>query len=204
MPNGGAPPDNREADGRFRPGVSGNPGGRPKGLVALEAQIRDQHGPHVLAVLEKVKDEALAGDMHAAQLFLARVLGPPRVAPESLPIAEKTSQPQYSGAIAAPAEVSASTLADRILQLVHRQVTALEEKAAAEGLTPEESKMLDDHLRATLSIGKWDAGLAERLAERVQGLSDEHLHAEGEKAACGTLGITVEQLRAIRGERAAD
>ena len=27
--------------------------------------------------------------------------------------------------------------------------------------------MLDDHLRATLSIGKWDAG-SERLAERMK------------------------------------
>jgi len=50
------PPENRDAEGRFQPGVSGNPGGRPKKLRELRNAIDDAHTPEkVLAVVDKLQ-----------------------------------------------------------------------------------------------------------------------------------------------------
>lgn len=47
-------PDNRDETGRFLPGVTGNPGGRPKGIAA----IARQHTDRAMDVLVAAMDEA--------------------------------------------------------------------------------------------------------------------------------------------------
>jgi len=72
-------PDNRDAEGRFRPGVSGNPGGRPKGLRVLEEALEESRdADHVLAVVDQLRTLALEGDVQAARVYLDRMLGPVR------------------------------------------------------------------------------------------------------------------------------
>jgi Family of unknown function (DUF5681) len=70
----------RRGPGRpFPPGTSGNPGGRPRKLRDLAAAIQKAHGTsEVLAVIEKLQELALAGDVAAAKLYLERTLGPVR------------------------------------------------------------------------------------------------------------------------------
>lgn len=71
----------RRGPGRpFLPGQSGNPAGRPRRLLALEAQIRELHGPKALDVVEKLHGLAIAGNVAAAKLYLDRVLGPMKAA----------------------------------------------------------------------------------------------------------------------------
>jgi hypothetical protein len=69
----------RNADGRFRRGVSGNPGGRPRKVMALEAALEGARDPDkVLPVIDKLRELAMGGDVAAARVYLDRVLGPVR------------------------------------------------------------------------------------------------------------------------------
>jgi hypothetical protein len=74
-------PENRDEQGRFRPGASGNPGGRPRKLHEFHAAIDAAHGSaeQVIAVLDVIHARALRGDLQAAKLYLERVMGPARV-----------------------------------------------------------------------------------------------------------------------------
>jgi len=68
-----------QADGRFKPGESGNPAGRPKGaknkttLLAEEAMAEK-----VGAVVDKLVERALAGSTGAIRQFLDRTMPVPR------------------------------------------------------------------------------------------------------------------------------
>jgi len=69
----------RGGDGRFRPGVSGNPHGRPQGsrdrASVLAEQLLDGRAQ---ALTEKAVELALAGDVTALRLCLERLLPVPR------------------------------------------------------------------------------------------------------------------------------
>jgi len=68
-----------QADGRFKPGASGNPAGRPRGaknkttLLAEEAMAEK-----VGAVVDKLVERALAGSASAIRQFLDRTMPVPR------------------------------------------------------------------------------------------------------------------------------
>ena len=65
----------RLPSGRFSPGTSGNPNGRPRTeSAALRAQLAE-HGPAIAAV---VVEAAIGGDLHAAKLVLDRISPPLR------------------------------------------------------------------------------------------------------------------------------
>lgn len=64
----------------FRPGQSGNPGGRPRKLKELEARILDEFGGDVVPLLRSLLDLALppSSSIPAAKEFLDRVIGKAR------------------------------------------------------------------------------------------------------------------------------
>jgi hypothetical protein len=65
----------RLPDGRFSPGASGNPTGRPRTeSAALRAQLAE-NGPAIAAV---VIEAAIGGDLQAAKLVLDRISPPLR------------------------------------------------------------------------------------------------------------------------------
>lgn len=71
-------PDKSKHPGRFKPGVSGNPGGRPRGRAGRRAKLlRDIEGD-IPDLLRHVMDRALAGDMAAAGMLLNRTIPPLR------------------------------------------------------------------------------------------------------------------------------
>lgn len=45
-------PENRDASGRFVPGVTGNPGGRPKGIAAIARQHTDKAVDVLVAAMD--------------------------------------------------------------------------------------------------------------------------------------------------------
>ena len=70
--------------GRWEPGRSGNPAGRPSGTGQV-AEIRAAIGERVPAILEQLITQAISGDVSAARLLLERVVPPLKA--EELPVA---------------------------------------------------------------------------------------------------------------------
>jgi hypothetical protein len=62
----------------FKPGVSGNPAGRPKDRVSKKIQIRDQLidalEKDAVKVVQMIVDKALKGDMVAAKIIMDRLI----------------------------------------------------------------------------------------------------------------------------------
>lgn len=67
----------------FKPGVSGNPKGRPRGIKTDNARLREAIAGSMPEVIGKLVELAIAGDTTAAGLLLARVL--PACKPQELP-----------------------------------------------------------------------------------------------------------------------
>ena len=77
----------KKQSGRFKPGVSGNPSGKPAGARhkttrAIEALLDGEHE----ALTRKAIEKALEGDMVALRLCLDRVAPPRKDAPISIEI----------------------------------------------------------------------------------------------------------------------
>lgn len=67
----------------FPPGVSGNPKGRPKGVIDKRQALRQRLGKDAAKIIEKVIARALSGDMDACKLILERLI--PRLKSEHPP-----------------------------------------------------------------------------------------------------------------------
>jgi len=67
---------------KWKPGVSGNPKGRPQGTGEV-AKLRASISEHVPEIVKKLVEQAKGGDAAAARLLLERVL-PPVKATEQL------------------------------------------------------------------------------------------------------------------------
>ena len=63
----------RLADGKFKPGTSGNPAGRPK---QASTELREALRKHGADVAQKVIEAALGGDMTAAKIVIDRLVPP--------------------------------------------------------------------------------------------------------------------------------
>ena len=61
----------------WKPGQSGNPNGRKPGSGPTQ-QLREALGKDVELIIDKVREQALAGDLTAAKLVLERLLPPLR------------------------------------------------------------------------------------------------------------------------------
>ncbi|WP_426959884.1 DUF5681 domain-containing protein [Muricoccus radiodurans] len=68
------PTEGKQAPHRFKPGQSGNPAGRPRGSRHAALQALDLIGQEGAgAVLEKIVEQAKAGDARSAEILLRRV-----------------------------------------------------------------------------------------------------------------------------------
>ena len=82
--------------GRFKPGASGNPKGRPVGSGDV-AKIRAAISASLPAILASLTNAALAGDVGAARLLLERVVAPLKAAEVAAPLALPDGTPTEQG-----------------------------------------------------------------------------------------------------------
>jgi hypothetical protein len=71
---------NKERSMVFRPGQSGNPKGRPKGIADKRIELRSLLELHAEELVEKLIERAKAGDSMALRLCVERLI--PRVKPD--------------------------------------------------------------------------------------------------------------------------
>lgn len=64
--------------GRFQPGQSGNPAGRPRGVPNPNTKLRKAIAEHIPAIIDRLVTAARDGDVQAASLLISRVLPPVR------------------------------------------------------------------------------------------------------------------------------
>ena len=97
--------------GRWKPGQSGNPAGKPKGAGEV-AKLRAAIAQDVPQILEALKAQALAGDVQAARLLLERTIAPLKAVeppqPLTLPDGSLTEQGRAVLASVADGEIAAS------------------------------------------------------------------------------------------------
>lgn len=70
----------------WKPGKSGNPAGRPKGIPNPQARLR--HMIDAKGIINKLQEAALAGDVQAARTLLERALPVYRTAAEPVDLPE--------------------------------------------------------------------------------------------------------------------
>ena len=78
--------EQKPSRGRWKPGQSGNPAGKPKGVGEV-AKLRAAIAQDVPAILEALRTQALAGDVQAARLLLERTVAPLRAVEPPQPLA---------------------------------------------------------------------------------------------------------------------
>ena len=71
--------------GRWRPGQSGNPKGKPKGSGEVQ-RLRAAMAEHVPALVAVLVGRAMAGDVAAARLLLERTIAPLKAIEEAAPL----------------------------------------------------------------------------------------------------------------------
>ena len=86
----------RMPSGRFSPGASGNPTGRPRTESAALRAALAEHGPAIAAV---VIEAAIGGDLQAAKLVLDRIIPPLRA--QAAPVLLDLPGPENATATAA-------------------------------------------------------------------------------------------------------
>jgi hypothetical protein len=100
----------------FKPGKSGNPGGRPKGIPNPSTRLRHAIEKDIPEIIKAMVDAAKGGDVSAASLLLSRVLPPLRPEAQTATLPDTgTSLADRANAIASAAlagELPTSTASD--------------------------------------------------------------------------------------------
>ena len=108
--------DGRGPYGRFSPGTSGNPQGRPKSETAA---LRQSLADGAAAVVTAILDAAKAGDMQAAKLVLDRLLPPLKATAQAVQLdLPATASPLDIGRRILAATASGTLAPDIAAQLV--------------------------------------------------------------------------------------
>ena len=77
--------------GKFKPGQSGNPAGRPKGIKDRRVALRELLKPVAGDLVEKVVELALAGDTTALRICIDRLIPPAKEEPIDMTLPKITS-----------------------------------------------------------------------------------------------------------------
>ncbi len=130
----------RTSAGTFAKGTSGNPAGKPLGAKSRRTLLAEAFDEGVDDIIAMVKKKALAGDLQAAGLVLARAVPPKRPVSErtpfaldvTMPLAQQAAQVAQAvadGHIAADDALTVLTCLDRVASLRHADT--IEERLAA-------------------------------------------------------------------------
>lgn len=111
----------------FQPGQSGNPNGRPKGIIDKRAELRGLLEPHAKEIIEKLIECAKAGEPVALRLCVERLI--PRVKSDTGIIFELPEGDIDAG--------------DNMLKIAHR----VTESVACGSLTVEEAEQFTEFLK---------------------------------------------------------
>jgi hypothetical protein len=104
----GGTPAERDAQGRWRKGASGNPAGRPRGARNQATRMAEALLDAAAASLtEKAIEKALAGDAIALRFCLARLLAPRRHPSVELDLPPLDTAKDVTAAIAAVVKAAA-------------------------------------------------------------------------------------------------
>ena len=107
----------RTVSGRFPPGRSGNPSGRPR---SESTALRDKLAERAEEVLQAVVDAALSGDMAAARMILDRTVPPLRPHSEIVQIPlDSPAGPAASAAAILRAALAGAISPDAAMQLLN-------------------------------------------------------------------------------------
>lgn len=122
---------------KFKPGKSGNPKGRPKGIADRRTQWRDNLRMELPDLLSKLVQMAREGDPHALKLILDRVAPPlrPQAEPIDLPglasAGTLTERAQAVVAAVAAGEIGTDAASDLLTALGSvARITEIDELAA--------------------------------------------------------------------------
>lgn len=130
-----SPPPADPRPWQFKPGVSGNPKGRPAGrpdrrLLATESMLEEMRG--IVAVLV---GKALEGDTNAASIVLAKVLPSVKAQAEKISFPLDTSAPISEQVAAVLDAVASGAVAPDVGRLIIDSVARLADVRATEELS---------------------------------------------------------------------
>lgn len=139
------------ARNKFPKGTSGNPKGRPKGIVDKRTALRTLLEPHAPQLIARVVAKALKGDMTAARICIDRLIPP--VKAQDVP-------------------VDIGPLTGTLTEQAARVLKALSDKT----ITPDQASTVMSAVSTQAQILRVD-----ELAERVRQLEEKLAVASGAK-----------------------
>jgi hypothetical protein len=147
--------ETHDRHGRFKPG---NRAGLKISIAnrwkILDESVYDNESQYVLDVLRAMREKALDGDERAARLWLERVAGKPREAPDRAPVE------------IAPQDIDA--VRTTLIRAVGREAASLAATAQERALTVDEAAQAVSYLRALLPQVSAEA-------DAVRSMSDQEL-----------------------------